>query len=280
MKHLLLSVFVSLNFISLTHAKDVTADGLFFDIPPIEQSFRKFGAAKRNVLSNDTFKVLVWNIYKGEMETFNQDIKALASKFDLLMIQEAVSSKMDVFTSIPGFTYNFGISFTYKNEPGRFTGSMVGSKVKPKRSWMARTKEREPVVGTPKALTMATYPIAGSRKTLLVVNIHGLNVTGHAAYESHLALSLAQMKGHSGPIIFAGDFNTRTKKRLEVTRQTLSHLGFKEMTFRNDERMRGAFGGHILDHVFTRGLEVVDSEVLGHLDSSDHKAMVFEARAL
>lgn len=279
MKYLLLSVFVALNFISLAHAYDTAPDGLFFDIPPIEQSFKKFGTAKKSALSSDTFKVLVWNIYKGEMENFNSDIKALAPKFDIMMIQEAVSNKMDVFTSLPGFAYNFGISFTYKREPGRFTGSMVGSTVRPTRSWMARTKELEPVVATPKALTMAVYPIEGSRKSLLVINIHGLNVTGHEAYESHLALSLAQMKNHSGPIIFAGDFNTRTKKRLEVTRRTLSHVGFEEMSFRNDERMRGAFGGHILDHVFTRGLEVVDSEVLGHLESSDHKAMVFEARA-
>lgn len=279
MKQLLLPILLLFTS-TFSYADSQTTDGLFTYIPPIEKSFKKFGSARNSALDSDSFKVMVWNIYKGDMDDFEADIKRLAPTYDLLMIQEAVTTKMDIFNSMKGFDYSFGVSFGYTRHEGKFTGTMIGSKVVPTKAWMARTKELEPVVRTPKALTMSTFSLEGSSKKLLLVNIHGLNVTGHAAYESHLALSIAQMKGHTGPIIFAGDFNTRTDKRLKVTRERLGALGFQEMTFRNDERMRGKLGGKILDHVFTKGLEIIDSEVLGHLESSDHKAMVFEARAL
>ena len=48
------------------------------------------------------------------------------------------------------------------------------------------------------------------------------------------------------------------------------------MQFRNDNRMKSAITNLIIDFTFTRGLKLKDSEVLGHLKSSDHKAMFFE----
>jgi endonuclease/exonuclease/phosphatase (EEP) superfamily protein YafD len=122
--------------------------------------------------------------------------------------------------------------------------------------------------------------MAGVDEELLVINIHGLNVTGQDEFERHLLLAMEQVGDHHGPIIFAGDFNTRTKKRLAFMRELLiEEWGMDEMTFRNDERMRSFITGHIIDFTFTSGLEVIDSEVLGHLESSDHKAMYFEVRA-
>lgn len=276
-----LALFVgALLFIGQVQASEVEADRFGFKIPPIEKSHLHFGSAHGASLNPESLKVMVWNIYKGEMDDFSQDMPRLATKFDLLMIQEAVTTKMDIFESISGFAYSFGVSFGYKKDPNRFTGTMVGSTVNANREWIARTTEYEPIIGTPKVLTMGEYPLAGRDDSLLIVNIHGLNVTTHGPYIRHVELAIKQMKGHKGPIIFAGDFNSRTTKRLEETREILSKIGFSEMSFRNDERMRGALGGEILDHVFYRGLQVIDSEVLGHLESSDHKAMVFEARVV
>lgn len=259
-------------------ASDFDADRFGFEIPPIEKSQLRYGVPMYQVLDPENIKVLVWNIYKGEKDHFNRDITTLAPKYDLMMIQEALTTRMDVFRSIPGVRYDFGISFGYKKDPNKFTGTMIGSKVSPARAWIARTTETEPIIGTPKVLTMATYIFMNRPESLLLINIHGLNVTTHGPYIRHIELAIEQMKGHQGPIVFAGDFNSRTTKRLQETRQMLSRLGFSEMSFRNDERMRGALGGEVLDHVFYRGLEIIDSEVLGHLESSDHKAMSFEAR--
>ncbi len=257
---------------------DYEADRFGFKIPPLSESQLKYGAVTGSELDPERLQVLVWNIYKGEMDNFDRDIAALARDYDLLMIQEAVTTRMDAFKALSGFRFDFGVSFGYKKDPKKFTGTMIGSTVNPQRVWIARTTETEPIIGTPKVLTMGTYKLKGREDSLLLINIHGLNVTTHGPYIRHVELAIKQMSGHKGPIVFAGDFNSRTSKRLTETREMLSRLGFSEMSFRNDERMRGAFGGEILDHVFFKGLEVVDSEVLGHLESSDHKAMVFEAK--
>lgn len=266
--------------LSGTWGSEVGSDRFGFEIPPLEKSQLRYGAALQGELDPNHLSVLVWNIYKGEKDHFDRDITTLGPKYDLMMIQEALTTRMDVFRSIPGVRYDFGISFGYKKDPNKFTGTMIGSKVNPARAWIARTTETEPIIGTPKVLTMATYKFMGRTESLLLINIHGLNVTTHGPYIRHVELAIEQMKGHSGPIVFAGDFNSRTQRRLEETREMLSRLGFSEMSFRNDERMRGKLGGEILDHVFYRGLEIIDSEVLGHLESSDHKAMSFEARLL
>lgn len=261
-------------------ASDFDADRFGFEIPPLSKSQLRYGASKYQALDPENIRVLVWNIYKGEKDNFDRDMKELASRYDLLMIQEAVTTRMGVFKGLSGFRFDFGVSFGYKKDPSKFTGTMIGSNVSPDRTWIARTSETEPIIGTPKVLTMGTYKFAGRADSLLLINIHGLNVTTHGPYIRHVELAIKQMKGHRGPIVFAGDFNSRTTKRLQETRQMLSRLGFSEMSFRNDERMRGALGGEVLDHVFYRGLEIIDSEVLGHLESSDHKAMSFEARVV
>ncbi len=276
------AIFLLWGLLSLsgTWGSEVGSDRFGFEIPPLEKSQLRYGAALQGELDPNYLRVLVWNIYKGEKDHFDRDITALAPKYDLMMIQEALTTRMDVFRSIPGVRYDFGISFGYKKDPNKFTGTMIGSKVNPARAWIARTTETEPIIGTPKVLTMATYKFMDRPESLLLINIHGLNVTTHGPYIRHVELAIEQMKGHTGPIVFAGDFNSRTERRLEETREMLSRLGFSEMSFRNDERMRGKLGGEILDHVFYRGLEIIDSEVLGHLESSDHKAMSFEARLI
>lgn len=251
----------------------------FFVIPDLKFSFKTFGQAQESALNPDSIKVMVWNIYKAKKENFTRDFYQYVEGRDIVLLQEAISSEMKIFLDLPVYQWDFGISFAYRSDLKKFTGTMIGSSIKPRLAWMTRTLDIEPVVKTPKALTMATYPIAGTDQELMVVNIHGLNLTSQKPFERHLQLAIRQMRGHTGPIVFAGDFNTRTQGRMDYMIWLLVlQNDFKEMKFRNDERMRAFGTDHIIDFVFTRGLEIVDSEVLGELDSSDHKAMMFEAR--
>lgn len=250
-----------------------------FVTPPLNKSHLIFREAEEGLLNPDSIKVFVWNIYKARNDGFNRDLAYYTRDMDLLMIQEAITTEMDAFWNLPNFRYDFGVSFAHKRNMSKQTGTMLASRVEPVKTWIARTKDVEPFVKTPKVLTMGTYPIQGSEDPLLLINIHGINLANHESFERHIELSLAQIGQHKGPVVFAGDFNTRTKKRLAYMRKRLvAHQGFQEVEFRNDERMRAYLTNHILDFVFVRGLEVVDAEVLGHLESSDHKAMVVELK--
>jgi endonuclease/exonuclease/phosphatase (EEP) superfamily protein YafD len=250
-----------------------------FVTPPIEQSHLVYREASRGGLDPESIKIFVWNIYKARKNNFAEDLYHYANDYDLLMIQEAMTTEMEPFYALDGFRYDFGVSFAFRRNLSEQSGTLLGSKVAPLRTWIARTHDVEPVVRTPKVLTMGTYPIKGSDQSVLLINIHGVNMTNHNAFERHIELSLAQIANHQGPVVFAGDFNTRTKRRLAFMRDRLiTQSGFTEVEFRNDERMKSFLTGHILDFVFVRGLDVVDAEVLGHVKSSDHKAMLVELK--
>jgi endonuclease/exonuclease/phosphatase (EEP) superfamily protein YafD len=226
-------------------------------------------------------KIFVWNIYKGKNDNYHEDFTHYGQNYDIFMIQEAMTTD-DVLSSKlakDGFRWDFGVSFGYRKDPEKETGTMLGSHVEPTRAWIARTVDNEPIVKTPKTLTMAIYPIQGQEHGLMVINIHGLNMTGQKPFERHLLQAMDQVKDHKGPLVFAGDFNTRTKDRLAFMRNLLlTKWAMTEISFRNDERMKSFGTGHIIDFVFVRGLDIIDSEVLGKLKSSDHKAMLFEAK--
>jgi endonuclease/exonuclease/phosphatase (EEP) superfamily protein YafD len=84
----------------------------------------------------------------------------------------------------------------------------------------------------------------------------------------------AEMLKHDGPVIFAGDFNTNMPAKVKFLMKMTGALGMQSLEFKNDARMKTL--GQIIDYIFVRGLHPKDSSVLGHLKSSDHKAMMAE----
>jgi len=251
---------------------------LFTKVPKLKKAHLVLGDAPSKALNPESIKVMVWNIHKGKDPGFYEDFTHYGSDRDILMIQEMYNSKhvMDSLEHFSDFRFDIGISFRYRFKKHIYSGTMIGSHVKPSYTKISRSRDREPVVHTPKVLTIGSYPIEG-HKDLLIINIHGMNVTSNKAFYRQVDDAIRAMSGHRGPIIFAGDFNTNRKARLRyLERNLVQRLGFTDMQFRNDKRMRSAFTNLIIDFTFTRGLRKIDSEVLGDLKSSDHKAMMFE----
>ncbi|MCO4792817.1 MAG: endonuclease/exonuclease/phosphatase family protein [Bacteriovoracaceae bacterium] len=255
------------------------AEAFFFTkVPKLKKSHLVMGKSSTSALNPESIKVLVWNIHKGKDKGFYDDFTRLGEDRDILMIQELYNSKhvIDSLDHFLGFRFDVGISFRYRFKKHIYSGTMIGSHVEPSYTKISRSRDREPVVNTPKVLTIGSYPIEG-HNDLLIINIHGMNVTSNKAFYRQIDDAIKSMSGHRGPIIFAGDFNTNRQKRIDyLQRNLVQRLGFKDMQFRNDERMKSAFTKLIIDFTFTRGLKVIDSEVLGKLKSSDHKAMYFE----
>ncbi len=251
---------------------------LFTYVPKLKKSHLVVGESTTKALNPESIKVLVWNIHKGKDDGFYEDFTHYGADRDILMIQELYNSKhvMDSLDQFSDFRFDIGISFRYRFKKHIYSGTMIGSHVEPSYTKISRSRDKEPVVKTPKVLTIGSYPIEG-HKDLLIINIHGMNVTSNKAFYRQIDDAIRAMSGHRGPIIFAGDFNTNRQARIDyLQRNLVQRLGFKDMQFRNDKRMRSAFTNLIIDFTFTRGLKVIDSEVLGDLKSSDHKAMYFE----
>lgn len=245
---------------------------------PNEQAHIFYGAPLSPYLANKDIKVFVWNIKKTEMVKWKPEFESFSKNQDLILIQEAYGNKLftETTSSMQGYRWDMGISFFVK--AGMISsGTMIGSLAQPSYVVVKQTVDLEPAVNTPKCTTFAKYPIEGHDKELLVITVHGINITLFDTFARHMAQAEEEIAKHDGPVLFAGDFNTRTKDRTAYLMEMTKRLGFEEVVFKNGhQRMRFKFTSNYLDHSFVRGLKVKNAEVIGTSVGSDHKPMFLE----
>lgn len=216
------------------------------------------------------FRILVWNIHKAEDGTqWQRDFHHLATKSDLLLLQEGhqVQAFNDVLERLPERIWSFVTSFVYK---GSNTGVVTGSSATPLRTTWLRSPGREPLVNTPKMTAITEYDLSGHQHNLLVANIHGINFVTNGRFYEHITQVITVMEQHQGPMVFAGDFNTWNSSRMEFLVSRCRSLGLEMVNFETDPRTLP------LDHVFYRGLSLKKSEVLAHVNTSDHYPLAVE----
>lgn len=97
-----------------------------------------------------------------------------------------------------GYRLDFGISFLYVKKDSTPTGTVLGSRVHPVLSSILRTVDVEPVIGTPKTITYSYFPLKDTNQTMLVMNIHGLNVTKQKPFERQLQDAFKIIATHQG----------------------------------------------------------------------------------
>ncbi|MGB5325774.1 MAG: endonuclease/exonuclease/phosphatase family protein, partial [Pseudomonadales bacterium] len=113
--------------------------------------------------------------------------------------------------------------------------------------------------------------LQNSSETLLVANVHAINFTfGTRAFERQVSDIVKLMRGHTGPMVIAGDFNTWSKRRQRVLDTVLAELGVLPVQY-DVERVKRAFGNQ-LDHVYYRGLALRHAEARP-TDTSDHSLL-------
>jgi endonuclease/exonuclease/phosphatase (EEP) superfamily protein YafD len=247
-----------------------------YTIPPLKDSHIVLGQTYQDELDPKSIKVLVWNLLKAERKNWTEDFMGLSEKKDILLLQEGYLNPVmeSTFNQMHQFRFDMAVSFLYNKDANTPTGTVLGSKTTPVKTGILRTSDYEPFIKTPKAITYGVYEIAQSDKKLLALTIHGMNFTKDEALEKQVLDAIKVIDAHDGPVIFAGDFNTRNKARSTFLRNIMKAKNFKEVTYRNDKRMK--FLVYPLDHTFVRGLLVRDSKVITDVKSSDHKALDME----
>ena len=111
------------------------------------------------------------------------------------------------------------------------------------------------------------YPIEGRPTELVVVNLHGVNFTSTKKLENQLNGIAERIGNHQGPLIVAGDYNTRNKSRFKVMDKFAEQLQLEVLELKNDDRNKP------LDHILARGLKVHEAKILPGIESSDHPAL-------
>lgn len=250
--------------------------GKRFDVPPLEESFYTWGQTSEDALDSQNIHVVVWNILKSKKRKFYKEFTSFGKKTDLFLLQEVstVDNFFDALSYYDGHNIHFGASFAYKKwGKSLLSGTAIASRIPASDAGMLRTKDLEPFVKTPKVVTYVRVPIKDSESDLLVLNIHGLNMTKNSAFKRQLDECESMIASHEGPVIFAGDFNTSDMEKYNDMIALAQRMKLVPVAFLNDKRKKSRFSRLIIDHVFIRGLDVTSAQVLDDYKASDHKAM-------
>ncbi len=204
------------------------------------------------------FELCFWNIHKVDSEQTLRDIKELKDRSDLLLLQE-VDTKKNLQSLYNGkFAKSWGT-----------TGVATISDVAQTKSKSLVSDSYEFGLFTPKAILFSHVDLAGS--DLLVVNVHALNFVAFDVFAAQMQELAEMVSAHEGPIVIAGDFNTWFFTRTELIANVLGRYGIKEIEFAYDsprDPRAGSFG--LLDRAYSRGLDVIATEVMDEMTSSDH----------
>ncbi|MEO0345780.1 MAG: endonuclease/exonuclease/phosphatase family protein [Pseudomonadota bacterium] len=207
-----------------------------------------------------------WNIKKGSRSDWRDQLDTLTAGADLVTLQEAPLANAGWRDHESSLYHAFAPGWTSRRTP---TGVMTLSDAA--HLVQCNMQAREPWLRSPKATMATEYALTDRAETLLVVNVHVVNFSlGLAAFDRQLEQVSTVVAQHEGPVILTGDFNTWRRARLDRVRALVDAHDLEPVSFRNDVRKR--FLGNPLDHVYVRGLEVIDATATD-TRASDHNPM-------
>jgi endonuclease/exonuclease/phosphatase (EEP) superfamily protein YafD len=249
----------------------------WWNVPDPKDALIRIGEAQDERIRKRELTFLVWNTHKENFQAnWKQDFIRLKRDADFILMQEAVGElREDVaYPEIyRGYHGIIGESFWFDNYR---TGNVTLSKYHTQYARVYHSPNREPVVLTKKPGVVTKYLFDQSNKELMVVNIHAINFVSTRKFKKHLKQLAGVISHFNGPVVWAGDFNTWSKKRTRFMRKVMSSLGLKKVSFKNYYRVK-TFFGHPLDHFYVRGAEVLDAD-MPVVHSSDHNPMKVKLR--
>lgn len=265
MKNLLLFllIFISQSFLSFDTYKDKDIQSTL-------------GIAKEQIVEKN-LKILIWNIYKGQRDNFLPVFIQEAPKFDLIVLQEIDENifKSKIIPKLDGFQATLSRSFKIANSA---TGIAILSRFKYLDFQSIQSLDTEPIVNTPKMIQVNYFEVKNN-KALMVIDIHALNFVGIKKFKSQFKSLKKFLNKHQGPILFAGDFNTWSKERLEYVDKFTKKYQLSPIKFENEKDIpRKSFLGSALDHAYIRGLKVIRARVRNMQSASDHQALEIEVK--
>ncbi len=212
------------------------------------------------------FTVLAWNVFKYKKENLFSDLKKLSETSDIMMLQEAMhtSEWQETFSQQMPFSFSFFKSFC--NENNQATGVQNAARFKLMNDVILVSPGREPVLNTPKVSGVSRVDIPG-HGSVLMVNIHAINFVSDSVFKDHISQVADYISTQPGPVIWAGDFNTWSPSRQRFLDAKTKALQLVHVNPVNDNRKQ------ILDHIYVRGFDIVNAEVLNRT-SSDHRPLM------
>lgn len=229
--------------------------------------------ANAGKLDAEYIQLLSWNIKKGKLNDWLEDLKQLSKDKNLVLIQEARHSMGSELAELRAGYWSFAPGYVSAAGP---TGVATFSSAAP--IGHCRLTAMEPWLRTPKATNLTRYALKDSEQSLVVANIHMVNFTiGHADFRAQLQTIIDLLAQHQGLLIVSGDFNTWRAERQQVMEELMAGLNLTPVQFRNDQRSQ--FFGRPVDHIYIGGFKV-DGADSYPVESSDHNPLTTSLRSV
>ncbi|MCC6138019.1 MAG: endonuclease/exonuclease/phosphatase family protein [Bdellovibrionaceae bacterium] len=243
-----------------------------YDVPRTDDLLQEWGSSQKSqLLVQETYRFMTWNIYKGGMSGLYEDYSHFVETMDFVATQEFLlnSEQEQLIQNTPSYHWVLAKSF---QDSGEWTGVATVSKWQAKQSIPVKSPGAEPFAGTPKMSLISLYPIEDGRE-LMVVNVHGLNFNlSHGDFKDQVDDLINRVKNHVGPMIMAGDFNTWADTRRTYLIKKTESIGLERADLENEMGIMNA----TLDHIFYREISVTSAAVLSDIQTSDHLPMTIE----
>jgi endonuclease/exonuclease/phosphatase (EEP) superfamily protein YafD len=243
---------------------------------PIE-SLKIMGSASKQVMGPN-IEVLLWNVFKCKKKGWQKDFITVTCDKDLILLQEAILNTPFDSHFNKSQQHQWIMARSFRNLKTNIeTGVKTGATVAAEKHYFSASKPSEPISKTKKMLLATVYPLGSSEQSLLVVNSHLINFVSFKNFSTHLDQVFQTLENHAGPILLAGDFNTWNGKRSKYFNQLASSFALKEVKMIRKPKLSHLF--RHLDHIYYRGLEVVDVHVHTDIKSSDHYPISLSLRS-
>lgn len=232
------------------------------------ESLKLMGKAPK-LLLGPNIEVLLWNVFKCKRKGWQEDFINLVRDKDLILLQESIlNTPFDIhFNQSVKYQWIMARSFeTVKT--GIVTGVKTGCSVEAVKHTFLTSTSSEPISKTKKMSLATLYPLDNQGQSLLVINCHIINFVSYEKFSRHLDQVFQSLAHYDGPVLLAGDFNTWSGKRLRYFKQIAKSFDLEEVKMKRQPKL-----SHLLqhlDHIYCRGLTVVDAQVHTYIKSSDH----------
>jgi endonuclease/exonuclease/phosphatase (EEP) superfamily protein YafD len=222
-----------------------------------------------------TFSILCWNVHKENNHPyFNTQLQnlLLTHPSDFLLFQEYKMPKHQPH-ALQDFSYAMAANIETKRH---LYGLLSASCFNFDTSHVELTHQKEFLFSTKKSMLLTSHSFMDG-KVLHVVNMHGINFVSPNVFNKELAKIESVLHHCEGTMIVSGDFNNWSKRRIQALERFQRTLGLEKALVQEEHHIKRIFSKPI-DHIFYRGLKLVQAEAIDTKKVSDHNPIhaVFE----
>lgn len=238
-------------------------------LKPKETIQSSFGTRKEETLPYE-FGLLSWNVHKQNLGTrFNTYFEELMRRhlIDLVALQE-VKINPNNRHFFEDFHFSFAPNIKLLNH---VYGVLNGSRIREKETFSLLSTHCESLIRTHKSSVFSYYRLK-DENTLLLANLHAINFRATKIYDREVETIFERIRHHQGAMIVTGDFNSWNQNRMGIVTRLMESLGLRCVDMDRDYLIK-SFMKHKLDHIFYRGVELIESYVIDVERFSDHNAL-------